>query len=73
MSNFIAVFDACVLHPASLRDLLIRLAMTELFRQGPTETAFYLYGKSAAEMKSRISTFVASYPLCRKCRIERIA
>lgn len=41
--------------------------------QGPTETAFYLYGKSAAEMKSRISTFVASYPLCRKCRIERIA
>lgn len=37
MSNFIAVFDACVLHPASLRDLLIRLAMTELFRARWTE------------------------------------
>jgi predicted nucleic acid-binding protein len=29
---FGATFDACVLHPAGLRDLLIRLAMTGLFR-----------------------------------------
>lgn len=41
--------------------------------QGPAETALYLYGKSAAEMKSRIAAFIASYPLCRKCRIEQIA
>ena len=27
-----ATFDACVLHPAGLRDLLVRLAMTGLFR-----------------------------------------
>jgi predicted nucleic acid-binding protein len=27
-----AVLDACVLHPAPLRDLLLRLAMTELYR-----------------------------------------
>jgi hypothetical protein len=32
VSNFVAVFDACVLYPASIRDLLLRLALTDLFR-----------------------------------------
>jgi len=32
MANFTAVFDACVLYPAPLRDLLISVAMTEQFR-----------------------------------------
>lgn len=32
MSTFSVVYDACVLHPAGLRDLLIRLAVTGLFR-----------------------------------------
>lgn len=32
MANFVAVFDACVLYPASLRDLLLHLALTDLFR-----------------------------------------
>ncbi len=32
MSNFTALFDACVLYPAPLRDLLMHLAMTDLFR-----------------------------------------
>lgn len=40
---------------------------------GPTETAFYLYGNSFETMKSRISEFIATYPLCAKCRIEQIA
>jgi len=30
--SFTAVYDACVLHPAGLRDLLVRLAGTGLFR-----------------------------------------
>ena len=30
--SFTATYDACVLHPAGLRDLLVRLAMTGLFR-----------------------------------------
>ncbi len=30
--NFTAIYDACVLYPAPLRDFLLRLAMTELFR-----------------------------------------
>lgn len=41
--------------------------------QGPTETAFYIYGTSFDEMGLRLSAFIASYPLCAKCRIERIA
>lgn len=32
MPAFTALFDACVLYPAPLRDLLMRLATTELFR-----------------------------------------
>ncbi len=31
MASFVAVYDACVLYPAPLRDLL-RLALTDLFR-----------------------------------------
>ena len=32
MAAFTAVYDACVLYPAPLRDLLMHLAATELFR-----------------------------------------
>ncbi len=32
MASFTAFYDACVLYPAPLRDFLLRLAMTELFR-----------------------------------------
>ena len=41
--------------------------------QGPTETAFYLYGTSFSEMKIQISELVNNYPLCQKCRIEQTA
>lgn len=34
---FVVVYDACVLYPAPLRDLLIRLARTGLFRARWTE------------------------------------
>lgn len=32
MSTFTALYDACVLYPAPLRDLLMRLALSDLFR-----------------------------------------
>lgn len=32
MSKFTVVYDACVLYPAPLRDLLMRLALTDLFK-----------------------------------------
>ena len=31
-SNFTVIYDACVLYPAPLRDLLMRLALTDRFR-----------------------------------------
>jgi predicted nucleic acid-binding protein len=36
-SNFGVIYDACVLYPAPLRDLLMRLALTDLFRAKWTE------------------------------------
>jgi predicted nucleic acid-binding protein len=32
MAGFVAVLDACVLYPAPLRDLLLRLALSDLYR-----------------------------------------
>jgi predicted nucleic acid-binding protein len=32
MATFTALYDACVLYPAPVRDLLMRLAMSDLFR-----------------------------------------
>lgn len=32
MANFIALYDSCVLYPAPLRDLLMHLALTDLYR-----------------------------------------
>ncbi len=32
MSGITAIYDSCVLYPAPLRDLLVRLARTGLFR-----------------------------------------
>jgi hypothetical protein len=32
MASFTALYDACVLYPAPLRDLLMQLALTDLYR-----------------------------------------
>lgn len=37
MASFIVVYDSCVLYPASLRDLLMRLARANLFQAKWTE------------------------------------
>lgn len=36
-SNFTAIYDACVLYPAPLRDLLMQLALCDLYRARWTE------------------------------------
>lgn len=41
--------------------------------EGSRDTALYFYGTSYAEMKKRMEPFIASYPLCQKCRVEQIA
>lgn len=38
MATFSVIYDACVLYPAPLRDLLMRLAMTNLFKAHWTDT-----------------------------------
>jgi PIN domain len=37
-SNITVIYDACVLYPAPLRDLLMRLALTDLYRARWTDT-----------------------------------
>jgi hypothetical protein len=32
MSRFVVIYDSCVLYPAPLRDLLMRLALTDLYQ-----------------------------------------
>jgi hypothetical protein len=32
MTSFTVIYDACVLYPAPLRDFLMRLALTDLYR-----------------------------------------
>lgn len=41
--------------------------------QGPTETALYLYGSSAEEMRNLVSGYLAEYPLCQRARVVKIA
>lgn len=38
MAKFSVIYDACVLYPAPLRDLLMRLATTDLFKVHWTDT-----------------------------------
>ena len=41
--------------------------------QGPTETAFYMYGPSFTAMREGLADFLATYPLCQQCRLAQIA
>ena len=41
--------------------------------QGPTETALYMYGNSYEAMTQALADFLASYPLCDRARLVRIA
>lgn len=41
--------------------------------QGPEDTALYLYGESALEMRAQIADYLASYPLCKGARVITFA
>jgi len=41
--------------------------------QGPTETALYVFGRSADALQERLAPLLASYPLCQGARVVRIA
>ena len=42
-SHFTVVYDACVLYPAPLRDLLMRLALSDLYRAQPDGRGYLLH------------------------------
>ena len=41
--------------------------------EGLTETALYLYGEAADDMRGQLADFLASYPLCQGARVVTIA
>ena len=53
--------------------LLAGLGKIHSHWQGPTETALYVYGRTAAEMRTALHPFLDSYPLCERARIVQIA
>lgn len=53
--------------------LLEGVGQVNSYWEGPTETAFYMYGQDFEAMKTRIQPLVDTYPLCQRSRIVRIA
>jgi hypothetical protein len=40
--------------------------------EGPTETALYYYGPSAARMRELVTSVLASHPLAQRCRVVQL-
>jgi predicted nucleic acid-binding protein len=55
MTNFTALYDACVLYPAPLRDFLLQLAVTDLFRAKWTDKIHDEWMRSVLKQRPDIS------------------
>jgi hypothetical protein len=55
VASFVAVYDACALYPAPLRDLLLRLALTDLFRARWTERIHEEWMRAVRERRPDIT------------------
>jgi predicted nucleic acid-binding protein len=55
VTNFTAIYDACVLYPAPLRDFLMELALTDLFRARWTEDIHQEWIRSLLKNRSDLS------------------
>ena len=55
MSQFTVVYDACVLYPAPLHDLLIRLALRDLFRARWTDEILDEMQRAILERRPELS------------------
>ena len=53
--------------------LLEGIGKIHSYWQGPSETALYVYGPTAAEMRQALQPFLDSYPLCERARIVQVA
>jgi len=69
------VYQQCDINVAydEINRLLDDRGMIQGHWQGPTETALYLYGISADEMRERIAGYLAEYPLLQQARVVKIA
>lgn len=58
----------------TVSDILKDILVITSYHEGNKDTALYFYLRgSFIDAKERIKDFVASYPLCEKCRIVKIA
>jgi hypothetical protein len=55
VANFTAIYDACVLYPAPLRDLLMHLALTDLFRAKWTDAIHDEWIRSVLEDRADLT------------------
>lgn len=55
ISNFTVIYDACVLYPNTLRDLLMELAVRNLYRAKWTEDIHDEWIRNLSENKPNIS------------------
>lgn len=77
-------FDGVNLPDEVYRDCDINVVLAEFARllgqegeirghwQGPTETALYIYGRSAQTMRSLLAGYLNTYPLCKGARVVDI-
>jgi hypothetical protein len=81
-SAFTAVYDACVLYPAPLRDLLLRLGASGLFRARWTDCINEEWRRSLqqnrpdipeARLQRLVELVNASVPDCLVTRYEKLA
>ncbi len=56
MTNFAAVYDACVFYPAPLRDLLMQLALSDLFRAKWTDDIHDEWTRSLLKVRPDLSS-----------------
>lgn len=70
MPNFTAVYDACVLYPAPLRDFLMELALTDLFKARWSEDIHQEWMRKLLENRPDLSIEQVNYLHCTKgqCR-----
>ncbi|ALB41801.1 toxin-antitoxin system, toxin component, PIN family protein [Anabaena sp. WA102] len=55
VSNFTVIYDACVLYPAPLRDFLMRLAVTDLFKARWTDAIHSEWIKNVLNNRSDLT------------------
>jgi cytosine/adenosine deaminase-related metal-dependent hydrolase len=55
-SNFTVIYDACVLYPAPLRDLLMRLALTDLYRARWTDMIHDEWTRNVLKQRPDLTT-----------------